>query len=156
MRTRTILAPLDCRLELVVARHFLAILAMKLHAPFSISDRLLPAIRIGQGVEAVTLSAGPKSWFLDGPFGSHEVTDYRPARGEDLVSAFEGLLSFMGAAASSFQYAERRGKDGMEGENADLFPREVTEALAQISSEIECVQCDLEQAKESESPLIEA
>lgn len=129
---------------------------MTLRAPFSISARLLPAIRIGEGAEAVTLSAGPASWFLDGPFGEHEVTDYRPARGADLVSAFEGLLSFMSAAASSFQYAERRGKDGMEGENADLFPREVTEALAQISSELECVQCDLEQAMETETVLIEA
>jgi hypothetical protein len=43
----------------------------------------------------------------------------------------------------------------MEGENADLFPREVTEALAQVSDEIGMARFEIEQAIESGETLVE-
>jgi hypothetical protein len=54
----------------------------------------------------------------------------------------------MSAAAESFRYK------GMDGENADLFPAEVTEAIAQVSSELECVWFELHCAIESEESLV--
>jgi hypothetical protein len=54
----------------------------------------------------------------------------------------------MTAAAESFRYK------GMDGENADLFPAEVTEAIAQVSSELECVWFELHCAVESEESLV--
>lgn len=128
---------------------------MKLSYPFSISARLLPAIAIGIGPEAVTVSLDRSGFVMDGPFGEHKVTGLRLSpMCRTVESAFETPLSFMSAAAESYRYAERKGKDGMEGENSDLFPREVTEALAQVSGELECVQCDLMMAIESGEKLV--
>ena len=65
-----------------------------------------------------------------------------------MESAFETLLSFMSAAAESFRYK------GMDGENADLFPAPVTEAIAQVSSELECVHFEIQSAIEAEESLV--
>jgi len=128
---------------------------MQLHAPFSISARLLPAIAIGTGAETVTVSLDRSGFVLDGPFGEHRVAGLRLSpMSRTVEDAFETLLSFMGAAAESYRYAERKGMDGMDGENSELFPREVTEALAQVSSELECVQCDLMAAIEAGERLV--
>jgi len=121
---------------------------MKLSAPFLISSRLFPAVAIGQGNEQITVSLSPSGFIIDGPFGEHRVTDLT-LRGEPSIeSAFETLLSFMTAAAESFRYR------GMDGENSDLFPAEVTEAIAQVSSELECVWFELHSAIESEESLV--
>jgi hypothetical protein len=123
---------------------------MQLHAPFSISARLLPAIAIGRGAETVTVSLDRSGFVLDGPFGEHRVAGLRLSpMSRTVESAFETLFSFMGAAAESYRYAERKFGDGMEGENADLFPREVTEALAQVSDEIGMLSFELTRAIES-------
>lgn len=121
---------------------------MKLSAPFIISSRLLPAVSIGQGSEQVTVSLSPSGFILDGPFGEHEVTDLTLRGNPSMESAFETLLSFMSAAAESFRYR------GMDGENADLFPAPVTEAIAQVSSELECVHFEIQSAIESEESLV--
>jgi hypothetical protein len=121
---------------------------VKLSHPFIISSRLFPAVAIGQGSEQITVSLSPSGFILDGPFGEHRVTDLT-LRGEPSIeSAFETLLSFMTAAAESFRYR------GMDGENSDLFPAEVTEALYQISSELECVWFEIQSAIESEETLV--
>lgn len=57
------------------------------------------------------------------------------------------LLGFLSAAGESFNYAERKGLDGMEGENSDLFPREITEWAANNSDELTMVGLDLEESK---------
>jgi hypothetical protein len=121
---------------------------MKLSAPFLISSRLLPAVSIGQGLEQITVSLSHSGFILDGPFGEHRVTDLTLRGNPSIESAFETLLSFMSAAAESFRYR------GMDGENADLFPAPVTEAIAQVSSELECVHFEIQSAIESEESLI--
>ena len=121
---------------------------MTLTSPFIISARLLPAVSIGKGSEQVTVSLSPSGFILDGPFGEHKVTDLTLRGNPSMESAFETLLSFMSAAAESFRYR------GMDGENADLFPAPVTEAIAQVSSELECVHYEIQSAIESEESLV--
>jgi hypothetical protein len=121
---------------------------MKLSAPFLISPRLLPAVAISKGEEQITVSLSPSGFILDGPFGEHRVTDLTLRGNPSMESAFETLLSFMAATAESFRY------NGMGGENADLFPAEVTEAIAQVSSELESVWFELHCAIESEESLV--
>ncbi len=121
---------------------------MTLSAPFLISARLLPAVSIGKGEEQITVSLSPSGFILDGPFGEHRVTDLTLRGNPSMESAFETLLSFMSAAAESFRYR------GMDGENADLFPAPVTEAIAQVSSELESVWFELHCAVESEESLV--
>ena len=122
---------------------------MTLSAPFLISSRLLPAVSIGQGQEQITVSLSPRGFILDGPFGEHKVTGLRLSPlCKSVESAFEALLSFMTAAAESFRYR------GMDGENADLFPAEVTEAIAQVSSELESVWFELHSAIEAGEELV--
>ena len=122
---------------------------MILRAPFMISSRLLPAVSIGQGTEQITVSLSPSGFILDGPFGEHKVTGLRLSPlCKSVESAFETLLSFMTAAAESFRYR------GMDGENSDLFPAEVTEALFQVSTELECVWADIWTAIESGEELV--
>ena len=121
---------------------------MKLSAPFLISARLLPAVSIGKGSEQITVSLSHSGFILDGPFGEHEVTDLTLRGNPSMESAFETLLSFMSSAAESFRYR------GMDGENADLFPAPVTEAIAQVSSELECVHYEIQSAIESEESLV--
>lgn len=121
---------------------------MTLSHPFSISSRLLPSVAIGKGSEQVTVSLSPSGFILDGPFGEHKVTDLTLRGNPSIESAFETLLSFMSAAAESFRH------NGMDGENADLFPAEVTEAIAQVSSELESVWFELHSAIESGEELV--
>ena len=122
---------------------------MILRAPFMISSRLLPAVEVGQGSEQITVSLSPSGFILDGPFGEHKVTGLRLSPlCKSVESAFETLLSFMTAAAESFRYR------GMDGENSDLFPAEVTEALFQVSTELECVWADIWTAIESGEELV--
>lgn len=122
---------------------------MTLSAPFIISARLLPAVSIGTGSEQITVSLSPSGFILDGPFGEHKVTGLRLSPLCDSVEdAFETLLSFMQAAVESFRYK------GMDGENADLFPAEVTEAIAQVSSELESVWFDIHSAIENKESLV--
>jgi hypothetical protein len=121
---------------------------MKLSHPFIISARLLPAVAIGKGSEQITVSLSPSGFILDGPFGEHKVTDLTLRGNPSIESAFETLLSFMSAAAESFRYR------GMDGENAGLFPAEVTEALFQVCSELECVHFEIQSAIESGEELV--
>lgn len=121
---------------------------MKLSHPFIISDRLLPAVSIGQESEQVTVSLSPSGFILDGPFGEHKVTDLTLRGNPSIESAFETLLSLMSHAAESFRY------EGMDGENADLFPAEVTEAIFQVSSELESVWFEIHSAIESGEELV--
>lgn len=58
------------------------------------------------------------------------------------------LLGFLSAAGESFNYAERKGKDGMTGENSDLFPREITEWASNNCDELTMACCEIEENKE--------
>jgi hypothetical protein len=59
-----------------------------------------------------------------------------------LKEGMKSLLSFLGAAGESFNYAERKGNDGMTGENSELFPREITEWAANNSDELAMAQIE--------------
>ena len=129
---------------------------MKLNSPFIIGPRLCPSVQIGSGSDSLFLSLDESGFILDGSFGEHRIRDFRPGMGRHSVeSLFESILSFMEAAAESFRYAERNGKDGMEGENSGLFPKEVTECLAKLSDELGMIRFEIADAIENEVELIE-
>ena len=68
-------------------------------------------------------------------------------QGGNLKEGMESLLSFLGAAGESFSYSERMGHDGMDGENSDMFPREITEWAANNSDELAMLGLELEESK---------
>lgn len=122
---------------------------MKIKSPLFISSRLLPAVKVAGAEIALEFLPGRACrWFVDLPSGEEfSGADFRrPAccAGDTAENAcdaaFEAFLSFMSAAGESFNYAERRGEDGMSGENSDLFPRPVTEFCAANSDEIAGMQ----------------
>jgi hypothetical protein len=55
------------------------------------------------------------------------------------------LLGFLSAAGESFNHAERKGLDGMEGENSDLFPREITEWASNNCDELTMAEMEIEE-----------
>ena len=116
-------------------------LTVKLLSPFAISPRLAPAVQIG----SAWLSFESGRFVLDLPDGSeHVVTDFRFPRcrlagatdESVLQDAFGAMLSFLGACAESRAYAQRHGKDAMQGENSDLFPENVGQWAEENSDEI--------------------
>lgn len=108
---------------------------MILHPPFEIGSRLLPALRVGQDGFISLLAEGQTSegrtifrYFIDTPRFEHEAADLNSGVGGcSLQSAFESLLSFLGAA------------------NEDLFPANVVEWAYQHSDEIGSLHIDLEE-----------
>jgi hypothetical protein len=122
---------------------------MKLHTPFAISARLMPALQVGGAWISLNLSGNQsrdgrdiyEAW-IDLPDGTeHEVTDLRSGcQGGTVQEGFESLLCFLGAAAESYRYA------GGGGENVDLFPLPVVKWAAQHSDEIEMLQVEIEES----------
>lgn len=133
---------------------------MVLSSPLSISARLLPAVVIAGATVSLDFTGGRSvKWFIDLPDGSEfSGSDFQaPAclRNESEESfvrrTFGAFLGFMAAAGESFNYAERKGNDGMTGENASLFPRPVTEFCAANSDELGTLSFDLENEENNES-----
>lgn len=121
---------------------------MKLHQPFVISARLLPAVKVGNG----WISLSDKDEFvIDLPDGAeYWAINFRPGRfNRKIESWFESILAFLGAAAESYVYRMRTGR---EGENEALFPSNVVEWAYQNSDEIDMLRFEIEG---SETPLIE-
>lgn len=123
---------------------------MKLLAPFFISSRLAPAIKLADG----ELSYNSGKFTLETPTFTHSWQAGFPrcrVRGATdanvLQDAFRAQCSFLSACAESRAYAERQGKDASEGENSDLFPSEVGEWAQANSGEIDMMGFEL-----SESP----
>lgn len=111
---------------------------MIIHAPFIIGPRLLPALRLGNGLlslasaswDAETASAlGTRmqfGFYLDTPeFEYFDDSLQSGCGGCRMVQAFETFLSFLEAAIESYDYEVRC--PGRKGENTDLFPRHVVE-----------------------------
>ena len=67
--------------------------------------------------------------------------------GGNTSEGMTNLLGFLSAAGESFNYAERMGKDGMDGENSDLFPREISEWASNNCDELTMAGFDLEESK---------
>lgn len=128
---------------------------MKLHAPFIIGPRLLPALRIGdaflslEGMTEATVSGVLRmrrtcpAFILDIGSAEHRIDDMQSGCGgyRSVVEPFESLLSFMSACAESIRYRERTGHGG---DNADLFPAPVAQWCAEHASDIEAAQCELQ------------
>lgn len=120
---------------------------MKLHSPFIIGPRLLPALQIGNAflsLESVRPNGHRVSpvFILDIGSESHRIDDMSSGHGgfRSVVEPFETLLSFMSACAESIRYRERTGHGG---ENADLFAPVIAQWIAEHSSDIEGLQCEL-------------
>ena len=121
---------------------------MKLQAPFEISARLLPSVRVGTCFISIEF-AGETSdgraryrYFIDTPDFEHEGSDLKSGcGGGSLQEGMESLLSFLTAAAESYRY------NGMDGENSDLFPEQVTCWACANSDELSMLQCELQETK---------
>ncbi len=120
---------------------------MKLHNPFIITPRLMAGLQIGKAF--ISMGQGERNSegrtqygvYIDLPDGSeHEITDLLSGcQGGDLQSGFASLLSFLGAAAESYNY------EGEDGENVDLFPLPVTKWAAENSDDISILGLEIEE-----------
>lgn len=111
---------------------------MILHPPFAISARLLPALHLG----GAWLSWDGTNFYLDLPGGEHIIDDYRPGMCNDVQQCFADILSFMGAAAESREY---RLRNGVPGENEDLFPPHVVDWICTCKDDVEAYGMDFEE-----------
>jgi hypothetical protein len=134
---------------------------LKLQAPFIISARLLPALRIGNavlsldGMTQVSISHGQlvarrhaPGFILDIGSRSYRIDDIQSGAGgfRSLVEPFESLLSFMSACAESVRYRKRTGQPG---ENEHLFVPAVAQWCAENLSDIECAMCEVQDERGS-------
>ncbi len=123
---------------------------MQLKSPFIITSRLLPGLTIAGATialacEGATYDARVRwRWYIDLPDGG-EYTDNdlkSGVGGESTQSAFESLLTFLGACGESVNYAARSGRTG---ENADLFPEAVAQWAADNQDEIDMARLEIEE-----------
>lgn len=126
---------------------------MKLHSPFAISARLMPAVQVGGAWISLEVSGrtdreGRDIYraYIDLPDGTeHEVTDLKSGCGGGSVQqGMAALLSFLGAAAESRQYRESTGR---AGENEDLFPVPVVEWASENSDELSMLAIELDEGE---------
>ena len=123
-----------------------------IQAPCMITARLLPGLRVADATISIQYGDPTKDgrqgywWWID-------LDDGREFSGSDLASGvgggslqsgLESLLGFLSACGESFAYDQRRGGNGMGGENSDLFPPEVAEWAAQNSDELGMAAIELE------------
>ena len=112
---------------------------MILHSPFSISSRLLPSLRVGDGIIQLTYSKHPGrngrtryEWTID-LIDGQSFTDndlQSGCQGGTILEGFASLISYLCAASESYHI------NGWEGENANLFPRPVVEWAHQFNDEL--------------------
>jgi hypothetical protein len=127
---------------------------MTIHAPFLITPRLMAGVRVGGAF--ISIGGGPRNSenrtrygvFIDLPEGKEfEITDLRSGcGGGDLKSGMESLLSFLGAAAESFRYRGALWENVEADDNANLFPREVTEWAYQNGDEISMLEIEIQES----------
>lgn len=132
---------------------------MKLLAPFIISARLAPALKVGDATLSlvgtdVRSSTEPGTSILGARVGATLVLDF--ADGTEYICSglssgcggfgsavdiFESFLSFLGAAAEARRFTERT---GIESDNGDMFPPAIMQWASDNLPAIECAQCDLQ------------
>lgn len=127
---------------------------MILHPPFMITSRLLPGLKIGNAYVQLAYAKRQDDregrvkyqWTIDLPDGQeYSDNDLRSGAndcGGSLQEGFASLLSFLGAAAESRQYADRTGR---KGENEDLFPSPVVRWASENADEISMLSCEIEE-----------
>ena len=108
---------------------------MILKPPFKISGRLLPSLFIGTAwVSIELLSRTQARYYIDLADGTEVIGDDLSCRaGLTIQSAFESLLSFLGAYAEAIDYSTRTGR---VSENSDLFPAALADWATGNSDEI--------------------
>jgi len=108
---------------------------MILKAPFLISVRLLPALKIADG----WLSFDPDThlFYLDTPEFDYLIEDFRPGAGSTVQSCFEDILSFFEYAVDEYKYGERS--------EESMFPLRVTEWLVSHEYDISDTGCSIEE-----------
>ena len=121
---------------------------MELRAPFIISARLMPAVRVGTATVSIEETHRDSDgrtvyrWFVD-------MQDGQEFTGHDLRSGCggggirDGMLSILGflyACGESVNYARRSGRTG---ENADLFPPALAEWASNHTDELGMVELDI-------------
>lgn len=128
---------------------------MKLNPPFIITPRLMAGLKVGDAFISMGLSQrnaeGRMQYgcFIDLPEFEHEVTDLRSGcQGGDLQQGFASLLSFLTAAAESYQYRGLDWENIGPDDNATMFPREVTEWAYQFSDELSMLALEIEETPE--------
>ena len=129
---------------------------MKLYYPIEIAPNLCPGVRLGShwltvDYDGITEDRRTRyRWECIGNGGPWVGNDLcSGVGGGDLQAGLVNLLSFLSAAIESNAYRRRT---GYGGENADLFPADMLDALEDLSDEISTLALDLE---ESETPYIE-
>lgn len=112
-------------------------------APFCISARLMPALKIGGAW--LSLSAYPLAFHLDLPNGdTFDIAEYHPGTAAvTLRTMFTDMLNFMSAAGESRQYRLRTGRNG---ENEELFEPKMVDWIADNMDEISSLAAELEVA----------
>lgn len=123
---------------------------MRLHPPFAISARLLPAVKIADGwlslIETMPGDEGRvrASLVLDLPCGfEHYDTGLQSGCGgfRNHVEIFETYLAFLDSAVESHEFNERHPEH--RDDDPPSFPAQVIEWAANNHCELECVRCDL-------------
>ena len=122
---------------------------MKLHDPFIITARLLPGVKVGDGYISIEYGGTTDDnrtryrYQIDTPEIEHTDNDLKSGGGGgSLQEGMASLLSFLDAAAESYDYHLRTGS---AGENEDLFPKNVVEWAYQNRDEIGLPQCVIEE-----------
>lgn len=122
---------------------------MKLHEPFIISARLLPALQVGDVCISLAYNGLMRdrrmryTVYLDREDGTDVIDDIcSGVGGGSLLEGFSTLLSLLGAAAESYSYRLRTGR---MAEHEDLFSEPVVEWAYQYADEIEMLKIEIEE-----------
>ena len=127
---------------------------MRLNAPFQISSRLLPALKVGSAWISIQFSGETSDgraryeYFIDTPDFEHSARDLRSGVGGGaLQEGMKSLLSFLTAAAECYRY-NGNSYDPDPDSNCSLFPQNVVEWAYQNDSEISMLAYELREAGE--------
>jgi len=125
---------------------------MKLQDPVTITPRLLPGIKVGGTYISIEYDRLPGAegraryrWYADLPSGkSFSGNDLQSGcGGGSLQFGLESLLDFLIACGESWNYNREN------GENSNLFPREVVEWTAENVDELTMAECELTENPEA-------
>jgi len=140
---------------------------MKLHDPFLISSRLLPAIKVGDATISMDTEGYDDEgrliyhYYIDHADFEYENTDLKSGvGGDDLVSGFTSLLSFLSHDAEHYRYLYLHhpvllNKSEDESEDYCFDSPSVVEWAYQNSDEIDLLAFELEEAAKQGKVLIE-
>ena len=121
-------------------------MAIKISAPFAISPRLLPGLKIGQTwVSAVCIHARRVDFIFDCPGNpEHRETISSAGSRVTLQSGFQSILSFLTAWIEARNHQTRTGRDS---ENVDLFPEFLFPDVDNAESELNSLHLELSETE---------